>query len=145
MAIIHPLCHTASIEVDVPAHEAFAFMADGLNQSKWALGSLKRQALGDNLFSGTSFWDGSILYVRVESHEELLLVDYYCGKAPESLQHMNSARIVPRGETRCMVALTKWHIPGMDEATYIRTAESFETEVWFIKFNLELRFPPLFP
>jgi hypothetical protein len=145
MAVIHPLCHTASIEVDVPAKEAFDFMADGLNQSKWALGSLKRQHLGDNLFVGTSFWDGSTLYIKIKSYDDLFLVDYYCGKTGDNLQHINSARIVPRGENKCMVALTKWHVIGMDESTYLRTAESFEIEVWFIKFNLEIKFPPLFP
>jgi hypothetical protein len=29
MACVHPICHTASIEIDVPAKEAFEFMADG--------------------------------------------------------------------------------------------------------------------
>ena len=57
--------HSASIAVHVAADVAYAFLADGLNQSYWALGSLERRALGDDLYLGTSMFDGKELYVRL--------------------------------------------------------------------------------
>ena len=42
-----PNAHIASIEVAAPADVAFAYMADGMNQSHWALGSWDRSDEGD--------------------------------------------------------------------------------------------------
>ena len=57
--------HSASTAVNVSADVAFTFLADGMNQSYWALGSLERRALGDDLYVGTSMFDGQELYVRL--------------------------------------------------------------------------------
>jgi hypothetical protein len=56
-----------------------------------------------------------------------------------------SARIAARDDHSCIVMLSIWQAPGMSEDDYVRSAESFEVEMWLIKFNLELKFPPLFP
>ncbi len=69
-----PNSHTASIEVAVDAETAFEYMASGMNQRRWALGSWERVDHGDGLFSGTSLWDASTLYVRLEPHPELSLL-----------------------------------------------------------------------
>ena len=42
-----PNAHIASIEVAAPADVAFAFMADGMDQTHWALGSWDRRDEGD--------------------------------------------------------------------------------------------------
>ena len=97
MSFYDPNAHAASIEVPVPAEQAFAFMADGLKQSHWALGSMNRRALGDNLFVGQSSFDGEDLYVRIESDPALLLVDYAVGPSPDELLPAVEARI-RRGE-----------------------------------------------
>jgi hypothetical protein len=65
---VDPRARAASVEVAVDARTAFDFMASGKVQTYWALGSWDRVDLGDALFSGTSLWDGSTLYVRPEPH-----------------------------------------------------------------------------
>ena len=79
----------------MPAATAFEFMADGLKQDHWALGSVNRKALGDGLFIGQNSFDGSDLYVRLASDPELLLVDYSTGPSPEELTPRVEARIRP--------------------------------------------------
>jgi hypothetical protein len=56
-----------------------------------------------------------------------------------------SARIAARGDHSCIVMLSIWQGSGMSDDDYVRSAESFEVEMRLIKFNLELKFPPLFP
>ena len=90
--------HSASIAVDVPADVAYAFLADGMNQSYWALGSLERRDLGDNLYVGTSMFDGKELYVRLRPNAELRLVDYFLGADPEQLVHLVESRVIPGEE-----------------------------------------------
>ena len=92
-----PNAHSASIEVGVPAEAAFAFMADGMKQNHWALGSVNRRELGGNLFVGQSSFDGTDLYVRIDGYPELLLVDDSTGATPDELIPSVEAR-VRRGE-----------------------------------------------
>ncbi|MCJ7797675.1 MAG: hypothetical protein MUQ56_13110, partial [Thermoleophilia bacterium] len=97
------------------------------------------------LFRGTSFFDGTTLYVEIKSYADLGLVDYSVGESPDSLQHVISARIAARDDHSCIVMLSIWQGSGMSDDDYVRSAESFEVEMRLIKFNLELKFPPLFP
>ena len=66
-----------SIVLAIDADTAFEFMASGMNQTYWALGSWARVDEGDGVVSGTSLWDGSKLYIRIEAEPKLRLVDYY--------------------------------------------------------------------
>ncbi len=104
----------------MPAETAFAFMADGLKQDHWALGSMGREALGDGLFRGKSSFDGADLYVRLESYPDLLLVDYSTGPSPEELVPHVEARIRPgswlgREDSVSVVTLTIWRWAEADE------------------------------
>jgi hypothetical protein len=146
-ALIHvdPFCHSASVEVNVPAETAFAYMADGIRQGEWTLGSWNRRALGDNLFVGTSLFDGREVYVRIEPRPELLLVDYHVGTAPERLRPVNSARIVPgpslgRSEGTCIVTLQRWRAEDETDEQWAQRGQAFNTEVFMIKGRLELDF-----
>jgi hypothetical protein len=138
-------CHSASVEVNVPAETAFAYMSDGIRQGEWTLGSWNRRALGDNLFVGTSLFDGSETYVRIESDPELLLVDYHVGPAPDSLRPVNSARIVPgpslgRAEGTCIVTLQRWRPADETDELWTQRGQAFNTEMFMIKGRLELGF-----
>jgi len=141
-----PNSHSASIEVAVGAETAFEFMASGMNQSRWALGSWERVDHGDGLFSGTSLWDASTLYVRLEPHPELLLVDYRVGKDPEDLRRLTQARIVPgaelgRAPQSCVITLTTWRGAAHSDASWARTHHAYKTEMHLIKGRLENEFP----
>jgi hypothetical protein len=138
--------HSASIEVAVDPQTAFEYMASGMNQSRWALGSWERADHGDGLFSGTSLWDASTLYVRLEPHPELLLVDYQVGKDPGELRRLTQARIIPgevlgRDPQSCVITLTTWRGAAHSDASWTRTYHAYKTEMHLIKGRLENEFP----
>ena len=139
------LYHAAAIEIAVPAETAFAYLSDGLKQGDWTLGSWNRVQLGDRLFKGTSLFNGADTFVRITAHAEQLLVDYEVGPALEQMLRLNSARAVPgplvgRDEGTCLVALTKWRLPGEDDVQWQRGCAAFDTEIHMIKGRLELGF-----
>lgn len=134
--------HSASIAVNVAADVAYAFLADGLNQSYWALGSLERRALGDDLYVGTSMFDGKELYVRLRPSTDLRLVDYFLGATPDALQHLVESRVIPgeelgRAPGTCVVTNTHWRPEDMDAEEWVMTYYLWKTEVYLIKGHLE--------
>jgi hypothetical protein len=133
---------TAAIEVNLPAATAFEFMADGLKQDHWALGSMNRRSLGDGLFIGQNSFDGSDLYVRLASDPELLLVDYSTGPSSEELTPRVEARIRPGSwvgldDSRSVVTLTIWRWDGCDEDTWEFHHNLWRVEVRLIKGAIE--------
>jgi hypothetical protein len=139
------LFHGASVEVAVPAEEAFVYLSDGLKQGDWTLGSWQREQVGDGLFRGVSLFDGSETYVRIHADPDALLVDYEVGPAPDRLLRMNAARVVPGPllggpEGTCVVTLMKWRTAGQTDDEWRRACVTFDTEIHMIKGRLELRF-----
>jgi hypothetical protein len=133
------------VEVAVDAETAFRYLADGLKQSEWALGSWQRERLDENFFRGTSLFDGSEAYIRITADPQNLIVDYEVGPAPDSLLRVNSARAVPgatigRSADSCVVTLMKWRTANQSDADWRRLCATFSTEVHMIKGRLELRF-----
>ena len=120
-------------------------MSDGLRQGEWTLGSWNRRALGDNLFVGTSLFDGRETYVRIRPNRSLLVVDYDVGPSPDHLRPINSARIVPgpslgRAEGTCIVTLMRWRPAEEDDDQWTQRGQTFNTEVFMIRGRLELGF-----
>ena len=136
---------SVSALVDVKAEEAFAFLADGMNQRYWALGSWDRRQLEEDLFAGNSLFDGSELLIRVVPRRDLLLVDFLTGTKPEALDHHVEARVIP-GPTlghapgRCLVVLTVFRDATADAELWTRLRHVFETEIHMIKGRLEIGF-----
>lgn len=137
-----PNAHTASIEVGVPAETAFEFMADGMKQNHWALGSMDRRALGDNMFVGQSSFDGSDLFVKIDSDPDLLLVDYAIGETAESVRPAVEARI-RRGEwfgrdpSVSVITLTTWRWPFANQDEWEMHYHLWRTEMHLIKGAIE--------
>lgn len=141
MSSVDPNAICASVEVAVPAETAFAFMADGLKQDHWALGSMGREDLGDGLFRGKSSFDGADLYVKLESYPDLLLVDYATGPSPQELVPHVEARIRPgswlgRDDAVSVVTLTIWR-HGDDDEEWEFHLHLWRTEVRLIKGAIE--------
>lgn len=138
------IAHVAAVEVAVLPERVFAYLADGLKQSEWALGSWNREQVGDGLFRGTSLFTGAAVYVRITSHPEQLLVDYEVGPSPETMRHVNSARVVPAtalgADGGCVVTLMKWRLPDQDDESWDHACATFDVEVRMIKGRLELGF-----
>jgi hypothetical protein len=134
--------HSASIAVNVAADVAYAFLADGMNQSYWALGSLERRSLSDNLYVGTSMFDGTELYVRLRPNDDLRLVDYFLGADPDRLQHLVESRVIPgeelgRAAGTCVVTNTHWRPEDASTEEWTLTYYLWKTEVYLIKGFLE--------
>lgn len=142
MHCFDPYCHTATIEVNVPARVAFEYMADGMKHSVWAFGSTNRRAIGENMFAGVSMYSGNDVYVRLLPDAERLLVDFQVGHEPEKLLQRIMARIVPgpevnRGSDTCLVSLVSWRAEGMSDARWKRLCVSHETQMFIIKRMIE--------
>jgi hypothetical protein len=139
------LCQVASIELAVPAERAFAYLADGMKQGEWALGSWNRRQLDDGLFAGTSLFDGSELVVRLTGYPEHLLVEYEVGPSADDLRPLVWARVVPGPvlgleEGTCVATLAAWRPAGEPDERWERLGVAFATEVHMIKGRLELGF-----
>ncbi len=137
-----PHCHTATIFVEAEPEKAFEFMADGVKGGKWAIGSWDRREVGDNLFAGTSLYDGTEIFVSVYGDRERLIVDYGAGTDPQDLPVRTMARIIPgptvgRAEGTCMVSLVSWRLDRMDDDRWRRLCVSHETEMYIIKGLIE--------
>lgn len=142
MSFIDPYSHTASIQVDVDASTALAFMADGMEQTHWALGSVDRRPVpGSDVVVGTSSFTGNELYVRLVGDIERLLVDYYIGPAADELTRLVEARIQP-GENvglrpdQSVITLTTWRA-GESQSDWEREYWVWHTEVHLIKARIE--------
>ena len=142
MPVDDPNAHSASIEVAVPAEAAFAFMADGMKQTHWALGSVNRRPLGDNLFVGESSFDGAELYVKIASYPDLLLVDYSTGPSPDELTPAVEARIrrgewLGRDPSVSVITLTLWKWAGASDEKWRLHYHLWQTEMHLIRGAIE--------
>jgi hypothetical protein len=139
------LAHCVSTAIAVDPDAAFAFLADGMNQTYWALGSWNRRAIGDGVFAGTSLFDGSELFVRVIPRPEIRVVDFETGRSPDEVEHRVEARVIPgqslgRPPRTCVVTLTIWRAEDVTDAAWELLGHSFATEIHMIKGRLELGF-----
>jgi len=135
-------CHSASILVDRAAEVAFAFMSDGLKQARWALGSWDRRKLADDLFVGTSLFNGRETYVRPVADAAQMVVMYYVGPAPDALQPHNMARVVRgpvvgHGPNTCVVTLMTWRAADTPDERWRLTCVSHKTEMYMIRHLIE--------
>ena len=136
------LCHTASIQVGVPAEQAFAFMADGMKQGEWAFGSWQRRQVGDDLFVGSSLFSGREVYVRLTPEAERMLVHYAVGPDPEHLLPRVIGRVVPGAELGlgadcCVVTLVLWRAAEMSDGDWQMLRSAHEAEMFVIRRLIE--------
>jgi Polyketide cyclase / dehydrase and lipid transport len=128
----------ASADVAVPAEEAFAYLADGIDQGEWTLGSWNREQVDRDLFRGTSLVSGRELYVRVRPDRERLVVDCDVGGDPGALVHRIAIVVEPNGDG-CRVTLRAWRTPDQSDESWRQTQDLHAAEVHLIKGRLELR------
>ncbi len=85
MDITDSHCHCCICEVSAGAQQAFEYMADGLKQGEWTFGSWNRRQLEERLFVGTSMFDGTETYIRIDPDPERLMIYYHLGPDPNFL------------------------------------------------------------
>ena len=135
-------CHTSSIEVAVPATAAFDYMADGLAQGEWTFGSWDRRHLGENLYAGTSLFDGKETLVRIVPDPDMLIVHYYLGADADAMVPRNMARIIPgsmigKDDSCSVVTIVSWRHAFMEDDRWHQLCQSHEVQMYIIKNRLE--------
>jgi hypothetical protein len=136
------IVHCAALEIAVEAETAFAFMADGMAQNRWALGSRDREQIAHDVFAGTSSFEGTRAFVRLEADADRMLVDYHCGTSLDDLRRVVEARVSPgamlgRSERGCVVTITTWRDPATSDERWDLTRHVWETEIHLIRAALE--------
>lgn len=135
-------CHSGSIEIQCDAMTAVEYVADGIKQGEWALGSIDRKEIGDGLFEGTSMFGAGTEYIRIRVDRDNLMVYYDVGHSLDDLRTLNVIRVVP-GPTlggqidNCVVTLLSWRPQGTPDEAWVRNCVSHETEMYIIKARLE--------
>lgn len=136
------IVHCAALEVAVEAEIAYAFMADGMAQNRWALGSRDRERIADDVFVGTSSFEGTRAFVRLEADPDRMLIDYHCGSDPDDLRRVVEARVTPgamvgRSDGTCIVTITTWRDPATSQERWDLTRHVWQTEIHLIRAALE--------
>ena len=139
---MNELSHTVSAEVAVAPQVAFTYLADGLRQGEWTLGSWDRERVGDDLFRGRSLYDDRIVYVRIVPDAERLIIDYEVGPYPDQLTRLICARVIPGDKLNgkpdsCVVTLLAWRSAADDDYSWRRTCDLHKAEIHLIKGRLE--------
>jgi hypothetical protein len=134
--------HTVAAAVKAPAKAAFDFLADPTALGRWSLGALNVTATQTKgVYTGFSMFDGSQAWLAIDTHPELLLIDYRVG-TPDKLVPRIFARVAPGdvvglGANQCYVSLTAWRTQSMDAERWYRLRASHEAEILLIKSQIE--------
>ena len=142
MNVYDPLCHSVTAEIAVPAESAFRYLADPVKLGRWALGCFDTQPTGtDGLFKGTSLFDGSEAWFRIETDLKRFLIDYHVGDSKNQLPRI-STRIVPgpnygRDAEHCMVSMIAWRVSDMSDHRWQRLCATHDAEILMIQAQLE--------
>src|SRR5438132_6127583 len=120
--VVSELSHCVTAECAVPARRAYAFLSDGLEVGRWALGSFEARRVGRNLFRGRSLFDGTNVLYRPVGDAARLIVDYHVGTNRQALAPRVMARVVPgeatgRAKGSCRVTLVGGRHDAMSRAS----------------------------
>lgn len=131
------LAYTASILVPVPPETAFPVLADGMRQAEWTLGSWNRRKENE-LFVGTSLFDGQETWVQIDADPALLSVDYRVGRTAGALRFGVTARVLPAPsfggiDGSSLVLVTTWRTADMSEEEWRKTIVTLEAEMFLIR------------
>lgn len=142
--------HSASVVCRVPAAVALAFLADGLQLGRWALGCWQTVAVGGGVVRGQSLFDGQPAWVLPVVDACAGSVAYHVGGAADALTPRIRATVQPEpGGTACRIGLHAERSPDMDDARWLRLVRCHEVEVLLIDALLrqepQTSFPPVAP
>jgi len=160
MNVYDPLCHTVTAEIAVPAESAFRYLADPVKLGLWALGCFDTHSTGTNgLYKGTSLFDGSEAWFRIETDPKRFLIDYHVGDSKQQLPRIDyhvgdskqqlpriSTRIVPgpnygQDAEHCMVSMMAWRTSDMSDHRWQRLCATHDAEILMIQAQLESQSP----
>ncbi|MBM3533048.1 MAG: hypothetical protein FJX60_08450 [Alphaproteobacteria bacterium] len=134
--------HAVSIELAVTAERAFAFMSDPKAMDRWSFGTWKIVLHEGGLVEGSSIFDGSVTWVRIDADKQRGVIDYHLGKEPSALTPRIMARVIPGdrldiGAEKCVLSMIAWRTKSMPEERWKRLVASHEFEVFLLKSLIE--------
>ena len=141
---MHSLSHCATAVCDSEPTAAFDFLADSSRLGSWALGCWDAKPFAEGVVGGTSLFDGSQTYARLDADAVRLAVDFAVGSDPHQLVHRISARVVPAAalgypEGSSIVTLLAWRGADMPDDRWDRLVVSHEAEILLLQARLEER------
>ncbi|MBM3549668.1 MAG: hypothetical protein FJX54_22240 [Alphaproteobacteria bacterium] len=134
--------HAVSIELAVAAERAFAFMSDPKAMDRWSFGTWKIVLHEGGLVEGSSIFDGSVTWVRIDADKQRGVIDYHLGKERNALTPRIMARVIPGdrldlGVDKCVLSMIAWRTRNMPEERWKRLVASHEFEVFLLKSLIE--------
>lgn len=140
------LVHCAATLCFSPAEHAFAYLAEPRRLGEWALGCWSATEKSDGLVQGTSLFDGSQAFVRLDPDEGRLIVDFDVGDDPAVLVRRISARVVPGQEigqaaSTSLIVLSAWRTSSMSEERWQRLVAAHDAEVLLLRHGIEASLP----
>ena len=136
------LAHCATALINVPAEDAYTFLADPLSLGTWSLGCMRTQASKPGgPYMGFSLYDDSQVWFDIDARRELLMIDYRVGIVGD-LKARISARVVAAetcdlDRTQCYVSLIAWRSSRMTTDRWSQLCTAHDAEIWLIKARLE--------
>lgn len=134
--------HITSITVERSAAAVFDFMADPEKLQRWSFGTWETEIAPDGLVTGTSIFDGTKIFVRIDADRQRLSIDYRLGSDPAQLVPRILVRVVPGqhlglGTDHCVLTFIAWRAAQMDDGRWRRLTAAHEFEVVLIKNLIE--------
>ena len=134
--------HIASIEVKRGAAQVFAFMADPAKLNRWSFGTWETEIAADGLVTGTSIFDGTKTFVRIDADSDRLSIDYRLGADPAKLVPRINVRVIPGPHlgldpTHCVLTFIAWRAAAMDDDRWRRLTAAHDFEAVLIKNLIE--------
>jgi len=137
-----PLCHTVSVEVNRPAEKVFGYLSDPRKLGHWALGCFNtKSADKEGHYKGTSLFDGSETWFRIEADVQRLVIDYHVGDSDRQVPRI-STRVIPgpaygNDSEHCIVSMVAWRMKDMSDSRWQRLCTSHDAEILIIQSQLE--------
>ena len=137
-----PSTHAVSIEVAASAERTFAFMSDPKAMDRWSFGTWKTVLHEGGLVEGSSIFDGSVTWVRIDADKARGTIDYHLGRDRDALTPRIMARVIPGDRVGAspessVLTMVAWRVKGMSDERWGRLVASHEFEVYLIKSLIE--------
>jgi hypothetical protein len=129
--------NTQAISIAAPPSKVVAFLADGGNLPRWAVG-FARSATGNGKQWVVTTGAGD-MPVRIESDAAHGVVDFWIGPTP-GVETVAAARVIPRG-AESEVVFTQFQAPGMPDDLFEKNVTAVAHELTVLKAVLEVECP----
>ena len=129
--------NTQTVSIEAAPGAVVAFLADGRNLPKWAVGFAKTVVPREDGWLVTT--GAGEMMVRIESDPRRGTVDFLMTPAP-GVEGLAAARVVPRGDAS-EVVFTQFQLPDMPDEMFAMNVRAVAHELAVLKALLEVECP----